>query len=80
MSYYNYNKIYFIQTADAENPKMGRQSWVISSPSKEKAEALLVEEGWIDKDEKVIISSERVEHMVDTCELMDGKTYIKMHN
>lgn len=76
----NSNKIYFIQTADAENPKQGRQSWVISSPSEDKAQAILVEEGWVDIDEKIVISSEEVQGIVDTEDWMEGQTYIKMHN
>lgn len=76
----NSNNIYFIQTADAENTKQGRQGWIISSPSEDRAQALLVEEGWVDIDEKIVISSERIEDMVDTLDYMEGETYIKMHN
>lgn len=76
----NSNNIYFIQTADAKNPKQGRQGWIISSPSEDRAQALLVEEGWVDIKKKIVISSEKVEDMVDTLDYMEGGTYIKVHN
>lgn len=76
----NSNKIYFIQTADAENPKQGRQGWLISSPSEDQAQAILVEEGWVDINKKIVISSEEVFDVVDTEEYMEGQTYIKIHN
>lgn len=74
----NTNKIYFIQTENA-NTNM-RQSWVISSPSQEEAEIMLEQEGWIDPFDTEIISSDLIIQMVDTDEMMNGKTYIKIHN
>ena len=77
----NHNKLFFIQTADAENPKQGRQCWLISTPGGEDvAQAFLVEEGWVDIDEKIVISSEEVDGIVDTLDYMEGETYIKIHN
>ena len=76
----NSNKLYFIQTADAENPKQGRQSWLVSSPSEDRAQALLVEDGWVDIDAEIVISSEEVHGLVDLEDWMEGETYIKMHN
>lgn len=74
----NTNKIYFIQTENVKTKK--RQGWVISSPSQEEAEIMLEQEGWIDPFDTEIISSDLIIQMVDTDEMMDGKTYIKMHN
>lgn len=74
----NTNKIYFIQTENA-NTNM-RQSWVISSPSQEEAEMYLLKGNWIDLRREYIISSDLIIQMVDTDEMMNGKTYIKIHN
>lgn len=74
----NTNKIYFIQTKNVHTNV--RQSWVISSPSQEEAETYLPEAGWTSLEEDIMISSEEVDHMVDTDESMAGETYIKIHN
>lgn len=76
----NRNKIYFIQTKSFRTE--ARQCWVVSSPSKEEAEKLLAEGGWVVNNGYgyEILSSEEVKNMVDTDEDLDGKTYIKMHN
>lgn len=75
----NHNKIYFIQTVEAETHRH-RQCWLVSSPSEDKAQAHLVEEGWVDLDSTIIVSSEEVERLVDTDDSLAGVTYIKMHN
>lgn len=74
------NKIYFIQTKSFRTG--ARQCWIVSSPSREEAEKLLVEGGWVVNNGYgfEILSSEEVENIVDTDEEMNGKTYIKMHN
>lgn len=75
----NHNKLYFIQTVEAETHKH-HQCWLISSPSEDQAQAHLVEAGWVDINETIVISSEEVDRLVDTDEALAGQTYIKMHN
>lgn len=72
------NKIYFIQTENVKTRK--RQGWVISSPSQEEAEQYLSAAGWISPEDDFIISSDLIIQVVDTDEMMSGKTYIKIHN
>lgn len=74
----NTNKIVYIQTENVKTRK--RQGWIISSPSQEEAEIMLEQEGWIDPFDTEIISSDLIIQMVDTDEMMSGKTYIKIHN
>lgn len=76
----NKNQIYFIQTKSFRTG--ARQCWIVSSPSKIEAEKLLEDEGWVLNNGYgyEILSSEEVENMVDTDEMMNGKTYIKIHN
>lgn len=74
----NTNKIYFIQTENVKTKK--RQCWVVSSPSQEEAETYLPEAGWTSLEDDIQISSDLIIQMVDTDEMMDGETYIKIHN